>query len=172
MDCVHARKRLAIMTSRSLALHCAYILDSMPPRLHRLSSGVVVVRETPEGWRFLLLRAFNHWDFPKGMVELNEEPLAAAIREVQEESLIADLDFIWGHEFTETGPYSRGKVARYYVARTQTIEITLPIVEALGRAEHNEYRWVEAGAVQRLVSPRLVPVLAWAQGRLSAGLSA
>jgi len=39
-----------------------------------------VVRTTPQGWRFLLLRAFNHWDFPKGMVETGEEPLAAAIR--------------------------------------------------------------------------------------------
>jgi len=26
---------------------------------------------------FLLLRAFNHWDFPKGMVESGEEALAA-----------------------------------------------------------------------------------------------
>jgi bis(5'-nucleosidyl)-tetraphosphatase len=50
-----------------------------------------VVRATPPGWRFLLLRAFNHWDFPKGMVEAGEEPLAAAIREVREETLIADL---------------------------------------------------------------------------------
>lgn len=138
----------------------------MPPRTHRLSSGVVVVRETREGWRFLLLRAFNHWDFPKGMVEPNEEPLAAAIREVQEESLIADLEFIWGHEYSETGPYSRGKVARYYVARTQTAEVTLTVIEALGRPEHNEYRWVDAAAAQRLISPRLQPVLSWAQTKL------
>ena len=41
----------------------------MTARTPRLSAGVVVVRETSDGWRFLLLRAFNHWDFPKGMVE-------------------------------------------------------------------------------------------------------
>ena len=46
----------------------------MPPRSTRLSAGVVVVRATEPGWRFLLLRAFNHWDFPKGMVENGEEP--------------------------------------------------------------------------------------------------
>ena len=60
----------------------------MTSRSSRLSAGVVVVRQSGEGWRFLLLRAFNHWDFPKGMVEAGEEPLAAAIREVREESLI------------------------------------------------------------------------------------
>lgn len=139
----------------------------MPPRTTRLSAGVVVVRETREGWRFLLLRAFNHWDFPKGMVEQGEEPLAAAIREVQEESLIADLEFDWGYEFTETGPYSRGKVARYYVARTHTVEVSLPIIEALGRPEHNEYRWVDAAAAARLISPRIGPVLTWAEAKLA-----
>jgi 8-oxo-dGTP pyrophosphatase MutT (NUDIX family) len=141
----------------------------MPTRIHRLSSGVVVVRETDDGWRFLLLRAFNHWDFPKGMVEQDEEPLAAAIREVQEESLIADLQFQWGYDYAETGPYSRGKVARYYLASTHTAEVTLTVIEALGRPEHNEFRWVDVDSVQRLISPRLQPVLAWASSKL--GLS-
>ena len=88
----------------------------MSPRSTRLSAGVVVVRQVEEGWRFLLLRAFNHWDFPKGMVEAGEEPLEAAVREVREESTIDDLDFAWGQASTRTGPYSRGKVACYYIA--------------------------------------------------------
>ena len=52
----------------------------MSPCNPRLSAGVVVVRPSEEGWRFLLLRAFTHWDFPKGMVEPGEQPLEAAIR--------------------------------------------------------------------------------------------
>lgn len=138
----------------------------MSPRSTRLSAGVVVVRETPEGWRFLLLRAFNHWDFPKGMVEPGEEPLTAAIREVKEESLIADLQFDWDHDFMETGPYSRGKVARYYVAKTHTVEVTLTVIEELGRPEHNEYRWVDYETACKLVSPRVAPVLQWAAERV------
>jgi 8-oxo-dGTP pyrophosphatase MutT (NUDIX family) len=121
-----------------------------------------VVRSTPPGWRFLLLRAFNHWDFPKGMVEPGEEPLAAAIREVREETLIADLQFVWGEVYTETGPYSRGKVARYYIASTQTTAVTLTVIEALGRAEHNEFRWVDYEGANRLVSPRVQPIVEWA----------
>lgn len=138
----------------------------MSLRFTRLSAGVVVARETPEGWRFLLLRAFNHWDFPKGMVEAGEEPLTAAIREVREESLIADLQFDWGHDFVETGPYSRGKVARYYVAKTHTIAVTLTVIEELGRPEHNEYRWVDYETARKLVSPRVAPVLQWAADRI------
>lgn len=134
----------------------------MPSRPTRLSAGVVVVRDTPAGWRFLLLRAFNHWDFPKGMVEPGEEPLAAAIREVKEETLIEDLEFAWGETYTQTGPYSRGKVARYYLAKTKTTDVTLTVIEELGRAEHNEYRWVDYDGALRLVSPRVAPIVEWA----------
>lgn len=140
----------------------------MPARPTRLSAGVVVVRETSEGWRFLLLRAFNHWDFPKGMVEAGEEPLAAAIREVKEETGIADLVFAWGDVYTETGPYSRGKVARYYVARTRTSDVVLMVIEELGRAEHNEFRWVDLETALRLVSPRVQPIVQWAAARIAA----
>lgn len=135
-------------------------------RLTRLSAGVVVVRDTADGWRYLLLRAFTHWDFPKGMVEAGEEPLTAAVREVKEETLIEDLDFAWGHDFVETGPYSRGKVARYYLASTTTIGVSLPVIEELGRPEHNEYRWVDQTEALKLVSARVEPIVRWAAARL------
>ena len=141
----------------------------MSPRTPRLSAGVVVARQAEDGWRFLLLRAFSHWDFPKGMVETGEEPLAAAVREVREESLIDDLDFAWGESSTRTGPYSRGKVACYFIARTQTVDVTLPVNPELGRAEHSEYRWVDFDEAMRLVSPRVRPVLRWAAQVMNLG---
>lgn len=138
----------------------------MPSKPTRLSAGVVLVRATADGWRYLLLRAFTHWDFPKGMVEAGEEPLAAAIREVREETLIDDLEFRWGNEFVETGPYSRGKVARYYVAQTQTTDVTLPVIEELGRPEHMEFRWVDEPSALKLVSARVVPIIEWAVAKI------
>ncbi len=51
-----------------------------------LSAGVVVVRQFDDGWRVLLLRAYNYWDFPKGIVEPGEDPLTTARREVREET--------------------------------------------------------------------------------------
>jgi len=141
----------------------------MISHIPRLSAGVVVVRQSAEGWRFLLLRAFTHWDFPKGMVEAGEEPLTAAIREVREESAITDLEFAWGDVCTHTGPYSHGKTARYHVARTGTIEVMLPINPDLGRAEHSEFRWVDYDEAMQLVSPRVRPVVKWAAQVMNLG---
>ena len=128
----------------------------------RLSSGVVVVRPVAGGYRFLMLRAFRHWDFPKGMVEPGEQALDAAIREVREETTLSELAFDWGHAYVETGPYNRGKMARYYLAANRSGAVALPINPILGRPEHNEFRWVDYGEALALVSPRLRPVLNWA----------
>ncbi len=131
----------------------------------RFSAGVVVLRETADGARFLLLRAYRNWDFPKGAVEPGEEPLAAAVREADEEAGLTDLAFDWGTEFIDTEPYSRGKVARYYLARTRAERIELKVNPALGRPEHQEYRWVDLTEAFALTVPRLQRVIAWAAGK-------
>jgi 8-oxo-dGTP pyrophosphatase MutT (NUDIX family) len=135
-------------------------------RAPRLSAGVVVVRSGPTGWLFLLLRAYRNWDFPKGVVEPGEDPLAAARREVQEETLIEDLQFTWGGEYRETAPYSNNKIARYYLAETSTESVTLPVSPELGRPEHNEARWVDLAGALSLSSPRIAPIVRWAAEKL------
>jgi len=130
------------------------------------SAGVAVVRRTAQGWRLLVLRAYRNWDFPKGLIEPGETPFAAAVREAREETGIERLDFRWGEDFRETEPYARNKVARYYLAETDAEELTLPVSPELGRPEHHEYRWVDFATAQRLLPPRLQPVLAWVRGRL------
>jgi 8-oxo-dGTP pyrophosphatase MutT (NUDIX family) len=135
-------------------------------RAPRLSAGVVVVRRGPTGWLFLMLRAYRNWDFPKGVLEPGEEPLAAARREVHEETLINDLQFTWGEEYRETAPYSNNKVARYYVAETHTERVTLPVSPELGRPEHNESRWLDLAGALSLSSPRVAPIVQWAAGKL------
>jgi 8-oxo-dGTP pyrophosphatase MutT (NUDIX family) len=128
----------------------------------RVSAGVVVVRNVQHSWLFLMLRAYSNWDFPKGLVESGEQPLEAAIREVQEETLIDQLDFAWGHVYRETPPYGHKKIARYYVAQTSIEAVTLPVSPELGRPEHNEWRWVSFEQGLALCSPRLDPILRWA----------
>ena len=135
----------------------------------RLSAGVVVVQDTAEGPRYLLLRAYRHWDFPKGMVEAGEEPLAAARREVAEETGIATLDFAWGEVFRETAPYARGKVARYYLARTERQDVTLAPNPQTGIHEHMEYRWVKREDAATLVTPRVKQILDWAATCMAPG---
>jgi 8-oxo-dGTP pyrophosphatase MutT (NUDIX family) len=126
------------------------------------SAGVAVVYRSPQGWRFLLLRAFRHWDFPKGMVERDESPLDAAKREVTEETGLVDLAFDWGEEHIDTGPYARGKIARYYLARAQSTEVELRVNPELGHPEHSEFRWVDRETALALASPRVREVVAWA----------
>jgi 8-oxo-dGTP pyrophosphatase MutT (NUDIX family) len=109
-----------------------------------------------------MLRAYRNWDFPKGLVEPGEEPLAAARREVQEETLIEQLDFAWGGVYRETPRYGHNKIARYYLARTTTEAVTLPVRPELGRPEHNEWRWVTFEQGLSLCSARLDPILRWA----------
>ncbi|HTX23273.1 MAG TPA: NUDIX domain-containing protein [Steroidobacteraceae bacterium] len=135
----------------------------------RLSAGVIVVRRAPHAWLFLLLRAYRNWDFPKGLVEACEEPLAAARREVIEETAIEELQFAWGEVYRETPPYSQNKVARYYLAETHTEQVRLPVSPELGRPEHHEWRWVTLAEARALVVPRLQPILDWAAELISRG---
>jgi 8-oxo-dGTP pyrophosphatase MutT (NUDIX family) len=132
------------------------------------SAGVVVVRREKAGWRPLLLRAWHNWDFPKGMLEPNEVPLDAAIRETAEESSITDLVFRWGEVFCETAPYGQGKIARYYLAETERENITLPISPELGHPEHDEWRWVSFDEAEKLLPLRLQPILEWVRKQLQA----
>lgn len=132
----------------------------------RLSAGVVLVRDTPEGRRYLLLRAYKHWDFPKGMVEQDETPFDAARREVAEETGIRALEFAWGEVYRETAPYARGKVARYYLARTGETQVSLTPNPETGIHEHMEYRWVNLSEARAMVTPRVQHILDWAQGCL------
>lgn len=125
-------------------------------------------RDAEDRWLFLLLRVFRSWDFPKGMVERGEDPFAAAAREVREESTIVDLEFPCERDYIETGPYGRGKVARYYLGVTRTARVTLPVVPELGKPEHHEWRWVDYEQALGLVSPRVLPVVEWAHDRLRA----
>lgn len=128
----------------------------------RLSAGLVLVH--PEDCRFLILRAYRNWDFPKGIVESNETPLQAARRETAEETGIRELTFPYGLDYRETLPYNHGKIPRFYVARARTADVTLPVNPPLGRPEHHEYRWADLDTAMHLLPDRLRTVLTWASG--------
>lgn len=127
-----------------------------------LSAGAVVVRFEGDVCKYLLLRAYDYWDFPKGVVEAGEDPLVAACREVEEETGLRELSFRWGHGFSETEPYGKGKIARYYVAETTEDEIILPVSPELGHPEHHEYRWVSYQEARKLLVQRVARILNWA----------
>ena len=134
-----------------------------PSSARILSSGVVVVHWNRDHYDYLLLRAYNYWDFPKGMVEVAESPLQAAVREVEEETALTQLRFRWGDIYRETHPYNQGrKVARYYIAESTSAAVMLMPNPELGRPEHNEYRWVTRTEAWDLLTPRVRAILEWA----------
>jgi bis(5'-nucleosidyl)-tetraphosphatase len=128
---------------------------------YRLAAGMVVLRRFDGIWRCLMLRAYRLWDFPKGMLEPGEDPLAAARREVREETTLEVLAMPWGEIYSETDPYG-GKVARYYLAESREGPVSLPVSAELGRPEHHEFRWVGLDEARALAPPRLKRVIDWA----------
>ncbi|MDJ0700359.1 MAG: NUDIX domain-containing protein [Woeseiaceae bacterium] len=129
----------------------------------KLSCGIILVLGTGTDRRTLMLRAYHHWDFPKGMCEDGEAPKATAIRELREETGIDDAEFEWGDRYFETGPYSRGKTARYYLARTATEDVVLGPSPDTGEPEHHEWRWVSFDEAFDIGSPRVREVVRWAR---------
>ncbi|NDY42900.1 NUDIX domain-containing protein [Dissulfurirhabdus thermomarina] len=135
-----------------------------PGGARSLSAGAVIVRPGGAGPRYLLLRAFGYWDFPKGLVEPGETPFQAALREIREETGLEDLEFPWGEACRETPPYGPGKVARYYLAVSRTGDVHLPVNPELGHPEHDEFRWLAYPEARARLAERVRPVLDWAHG--------
>ena len=131
------------------------------------AAGAVVFRRTPGGIRLLVLRAYNNWDFPKGLVEPGEDQLSAAKREVKEETGLTAVDYPFGEEYRETIPYAANKIARYYLAETDEHDIELPVSTALGRPEHHEFRWISLDEAEDLLPPRLTVILDWVKKTLA-----
>jgi 8-oxo-dGTP pyrophosphatase MutT (NUDIX family) len=140
--------------------------------IRRRSYGIVPVAFQDDGAPlYLILRAYRNWDFPKGGAEPGETPLQAAERELAEETGILEFELAWGEVCKTTPVYSSDKVASYYPARVQMQELTLPVNPALGRPEHEEYRWVPYEVGLALLPPRLTAVLEWAREVVSHGSS-
>lgn len=127
-----------------------------------LSAGVIPMYRKQGKTLFLILRSYKYWDFPKGTVEEGEDPFQTALRELKEESGIESVEFPVGKIFVDTEPYAHGKVARYYLGEVDSQNVVLGLNPELGRAEHQEYRWVTENEASRLLNDRLLKVLNWA----------
>ncbi len=106
-----------------------------------LSSGFIVFRRAPTGPLFLLIRnaAHGHWDFPKGHLNPGENELAAALRELREETSIASIKPI--PDFREQISYhvqksgeTYPKEVTYFLGEAETEGVRLS-------SEHSQSRW-------------------------------
>ena len=118
-----------------------------------VAAGLILRRDSPKGFRWLLLRASKHgeWGFPKGHQDRGESALATALRECAEECGIALLA-IEGKplEATYRLPNGKSKSVIYFPAVTAQSEIVLS-------DEHVDHAWLSARQIMdRLPHANLV----------------
>jgi 8-oxo-dGTP pyrophosphatase MutT (NUDIX family) len=109
-------------------------------RYERSSGAVIFSTDKNSGAEFLLLHhTSGHWDFPKGNIEIGEDEMQAARREILEETGIRDVNFLEGFRKKIEYRYKRGeklihKEVIFYLLRTNTRKIILS-------NEHIAYVW-------------------------------
>ncbi|MDW7773888.1 MAG: NUDIX domain-containing protein [Desulfobulbaceae bacterium] len=130
----------------------------------QLAAGIIIMRRAGEQKLYLILRAYNYWDFPKGEIKAGETPFEAALRETEEETGLKNLSFPWGRIYKETEPYRGGKKkARYYLAETTEANVRFSVNPEIGRPEHHEFRWLTSADLKNITGDRLHPVIDWAR---------
>jgi 8-oxo-dGTP pyrophosphatase MutT (NUDIX family) len=117
--------------------------------LREKSCGAVVFLKNTEVKYLLLHYEAGHWDFVKGNVEPNESEKDTVIRELQEETGIADAQFIEGFKEKIEYFYRRQgatihKEAIFFLIETHTEKVELSY-------EHVGYTWLDyQSAMKRL----------------------
>lgn len=81
-----------ISTRQIFCLVSPELIKSLPANLTRIPAAGGLVTDL-QG-RFLFIRRFGRWDLPKGAIEKNETTEQAAIREVEEETGLIELEII------------------------------------------------------------------------------
>lgn len=127
-----------------------------------MSAGLIPVFRKNGEPKFLALRIYDYWDFPKGIVEPGESQLESAKRELLEETGIREIQFTWGEDYLETEMYAKQKIARYYLAEVFNDAVKIS-------HEHHEYRWFTAEELEPLLVDRLKKVLHWGAARSTLG---
>jgi len=116
------------------------------------SAGGVVFRIDVGQPMYLLIRdSYNNWGFPKGHIEASEQPEAAAVREVQEETGLADLSIRGRIDTIDWFFRFRGqlihKVCHFYLMETSNATTSPQRAEGITAC-----RWTRFEEAQSLIS--------------------
>jgi 8-oxo-dGTP pyrophosphatase MutT (NUDIX family) len=120
-------------------------------RHNETSAGGVVFRRENGERRYLLIRdTYRHWSFPKGHLELGEDPEAAARREVAEEAgvravtVLASLPIIeWDFRFRNALIH---KKCHFFLMETQDGHTEPQRAEGI-----TECRWAPFAEAERMI---------------------
>jgi bis(5'-nucleosidyl)-tetraphosphatase len=114
------------------------------------SAGAVIFFQKGKKREYLLLNYLGgHWGFPKGHIELNENPIKTAIREIKEETGL-DVEIIPGFErkitysFRHKGEFVIKDVI-FYLAKAKSQKVRLS-------EEHKGYVWLPYKSAYNLIT--------------------
>ena len=118
----------------------------------RSAGAVLFIRAGQEPEYLLLNYTAGHWDYPKGNIELGETEHEAAVREIQEETGITDVEFLDGFEQSMKYRYRKAKrlvekEVVLFLAKTDTRRVTIS-------HEHIGYAWKKYDDAIRLLTYR------------------
>lgn len=133
-------------------------MSGRTPRAKRETSagGIVVRRErhadgASDALVLLIRDSYGNWGFPKGHVEHGEEPAAAAMREVAEETGVSELalhgpleTIDWYFRFDGQLVH---KVCHFFLMETQRLETSPQVDEGISAC-----RWERFDDAERLVA--------------------
>jgi len=117
-------------------------------------AGVLVFRREEKEILFLLLFKIKYgtgyWDLVKGRMEPGETALQTARRESQEETALADLQFVSGFEEKLAWQYRLDgtpvkKTVTYYLAETKSVEVTIS-------PEHKKSGWFTLAEAEKVLN--------------------
>lgn len=106
-----------------------------------LSAGAIIFYRSGKKIEYLLLHHdADYWNFPKGHIEAGESILAAARREVQEETGLTDLNFIPGFKVQDKYIFQFNqqkifKIVIFLLAQAKNQEVKVS-------DEHQDFRWL------------------------------
>ncbi len=136
------------------------------------SAGAVIFRKEKKSIVYLLLHYHfktDYWDFPKGNIESGESEEDAALREVKEETGLADVEII---------PNFKEKINYFYKRDADTVfkEVVFYLAETNKRDvkisdEHTGYEWVDYQTALKRLKENSRNVLMKADEFLNKGLT-
>ncbi len=114
-----------------------------PREVKEKSCGVILFRMEEAKRLYLLLHyPSGHWDLPKGHVEEEDaSEFATALRELEEETGISEIEFIDGYREPMYYEFNRGrkevvkKTVVYFLASTDVSKVKIS-------HEHQDYEWL------------------------------
>lgn len=118
------------------------------------SAGGIVVNST--GRILVVSQHGTSWSLPQGHIEEGEDPLAAALREIREESGITQLELVrelgsyQRYKLSTTGSEDRAELKTIHLFLFTTTEEALCPLDP----DNPEARWVEPKAVADLLTHR------------------